>query len=60
MTIDEILANNEKYEKEKSEFLSSVKKKVECNVSENKLLTNIVNMSGMNLIIISIRLKRMN
>ena len=26
MTIDEILANNEKYEKEKSEFLSSVKK----------------------------------
>lgn len=46
MTIDEILANNEKYEKEKSEFLSSVKKKLECNVSENKLLTNIVNMSG--------------
>ena len=46
MTIEEILANNEKYEKEKSEFLSSVKKKLDSSVSENKLLTNIVNMSG--------------
>ena len=45
MTIDEILANNEKYEKEKHEFLSLVKKKLDSNVSENKLLTNIVNMS---------------
>ena len=45
MTIDEILANNEKYEKEKNEFLSLVKKKLDSNVSENKLLTNIVNMS---------------
>ena len=45
MTVDELLANSEKYEEEKKEFLSLIKQKLENNVSENNYLTSLVSMT---------------